>query len=177
MKSKIRIIGVSLASMAGLLLVSGVAWAQAGQEEISWWNTGYTMLEPAERFWVDEDGIEHGRDELGRNRRRGGLRGVEEGPVSWDWDRATGDYFERGYFTYTGSVLGGEPTSGVGHYTIECHRIEDVQTCTGHDLVQLDGGGLVQTSAAWEGGEDVIWTGIVLDPPGGAKRQGPRPRR
>ena len=84
------------------------------------------------------------------------------------------DYFERGYFAYTGKVLGGEPTTGVGHYTIECHMIEGVWSCTAEDLVHLDGGGLVKTSGAWKGGEAIIYSGFLLDTPGGAKRNGPR---
>jgi hypothetical protein len=174
MRNTVRIIGVGLASMAGILLVSGVAWAQAEETSITWRNSGYQLLEEAERFWVDEDGIEHGRDEMYRNPRRRDMFGNETGWTNWDQDRATGDYFEHGYFAFTGRVLGGEPTRGAGRYTIECHRIEGVSTCTGDDLVHLDGGGLVKTSAAWEGGEAVIWSGVFLDPPGGAKRNGPR---
>ena len=173
MKNIVRIIGVGLASTAGILLVSGVAWAQAEETPITWRNTGYQLLEEAERFWVDEDGIEHGRNEMGRNPRRGGMFGVEVGFASWDWNRGV-DYFERGYFAYTGKVLGGEVTTGVGHYTLECHMIEGVWTCTSDDLVHLDDGRLVKTSADWEAGESISYSGIVLDPPGGGKRYGPR---
>jgi hypothetical protein len=173
MTDKIRIIGAGLAAIAGILLVSGVAWAQAEKKPIHWWNTGYQLLEEAERFWVDEDGIEHGRNEMYRNPRRGGLSGVEVGFTNWNWDRGVG-YFEWGYFAYTGKVLGGEQTTGIGRYTVECHRIDGVSTCTSDDLVHLDGGGLVKTSAAWKAGEDVIYWGVYLDPPGGAKRNGPR---
>jgi len=176
MRNIVRIIGVSLVLMAGILLVSGVAWAQAEEKPIEWWNTGYQLLEEAERFWVDEDGIEHGRNEMGRNPRRGGMRGVEVGFASWDWDPGVG-YFERGYFAYTGKVLGGEPTTGVGHYTLECNMIEAVWTCTSDDLVHLDDGRLVKTSAAWVSGGTIIYSGIVLDPPGGEKRNGPRRRK
>ncbi len=35
MRNKFRIIGVSLAAMAGLLLVSGVAWANPNKEPVS----------------------------------------------------------------------------------------------------------------------------------------------
>jgi len=170
MKNIIRIIGASLASMAGLLLVSGVAWAQAEEKPIRWWNTGYVLLEEAERFWVDEDGVEHGRNEMYRNPRRGGLSGVEVGFTNWNQDRGV-SYFEWGYFAYTGKVLGGEQTTGIGRYTVECHAGEG---CTSEDLVHLDGGGLVKTSAAWKAGEDVIYRGVYLNPPGGAKRNGPR---
>jgi len=167
MRNIVRIIGATLASMAGILLVSGVAWAQAQKTPITWWNTGYQLLEEAERFWVDEDGIEHGRDEMYRNPRNGDLIGSEVGWLSWDLDRATGDYFERGHFSYTGRLFR-LPTSGFGHYTIECHTIEGVQSCTSDDLVRLDGSGLVKTT--WEGGQTDIYSGFLLDSPRRGRR-------
>jgi len=172
MRNKILTIGTALVPMVGTLLVSAVAWGQAEETLITWRNIGYQILEEAERQWVDEDGIEHGRDEMYRNPRRGDLIGDEVGWVSWDWDPGTGDYFERGHFAYTGSVLGSELTGGIGHYTIECHRIAEVRTCTGDDLIHLDGGDLVKTSAAWEGNINPLWSGILLEPSrGGAKKR------
>ncbi len=110
-----------------------------------------------------------------RSPRRGDLVGNEVGWVSWDWDRTTGDYFERGYFAYTGKVLGGDLTRGGGRFTIEGPRIEGEWTSTGDDVMHLDGGGLVKTSAAWEDGEPVIWwSGTLLETPGGGSRNGPR---
>jgi hypothetical protein len=170
MRNKIRIVGVSLASMAGLMLFSGVASAQAEETPISWRNIGYEILEEAERFWVDEDGIEHGRNEMYSNPRRGDMVGDEIGWTSWDQDRATGDYFEHGYFAFTGSVLG-EPGDGVGRYTFECHRIDGVATCTGDDHMHLHRGGLAKTSTT---NKTPFWSGTLLESAG--RMAGPKKR-
>ncbi len=170
MRNTIRSVGMSLASMAGILLVSGVAWAQAEKTPIAWRNIGYQMLEEAERFWVDEDGIEHGRNEMYTIPRRLGMRGDEMGWVNWDGHPASGDYFERGHFAYTGRVLQ-ERGDGVGHYTTECHRIDGVRTCTGEDLMHIYGGGLVKTSTTFE---SRFWSGTLLEPAG--RRAGPKKR-
>ena len=177
MRNKIRIIGVSLAAMAGLLLVSGVAWAQAEETPISWRNSGYEMLEEAERFWVDEDGIEHARDILTSCWTERDMVGERIQWHSWDFDRAAGHVFQRGYYSFTGSILG-EPATGVGRFTHERNRIEGVWINTQEDVMHLAGGGLVLLSGTWEtGSARRILRGILLDPPGGESRQGPRPRR
>ena len=179
MKNKIRIIGVGLAAMAGFLLVSGVAWTQAEETPISVSFWGFTQLEGPVREWVDEDGIEHARDEYYRIRRSKDMTGVELGFSSWDGDLATDHYFERAYYSFTGRFpkLGGELTTGVGRYTLECNRIEGVRFCTAEDVMQLEGGGLVKLSATSEDGPLNPYTGFVLETPGGEKRNGPRPRR
>jgi hypothetical protein len=176
MRNIVRIVGVSLVLMAGGLLVSGVAWAQAEETPITVRYICEDVGEP-DRFWVDEDGIEHGRDQLERCTLRRDMVGTILGLSSWDLDRDRDYYLSRGYYAFTGSVLGGEPTTGVGHYTLEGNRIDGVWHYTSDDLMHLDGGGLVKLSGAWRGGARIIYSGVFLDPPGGAKRQGPRPRR
>jgi hypothetical protein len=176
MRNTVRIIGASLASMAGMLLVSGVASAQAEETPITWRNIGYQTLEEAERFWVEEEnGIEHGRNEMYINPRRGDMVGDEIGWTNWDHDRATGDYFEHGYFAFTGTVRG-KPGDGVGRYTVECHRVDGVRTCTGDDLMHLNRGGLAKTSTTYETptSEPIFWSGTLLEPAG--RRAGPRKR-
>ncbi len=176
MRNIFRIIGVSLASMAGILLVSGVAWAQAEERSVNWVIGDFTVLAEPEREWVDEEGIRHIRDVMYRLERRRQISGVEIGWYSRDIDLAGGHRFLRAYFSFTGLVLG-EPATGVGRVTEECDMIEDVWNCTSDAVMHLHSGELVKTSATWKGGERIIYSGIVLDPPGGAKRQGPRPRR
>jgi hypothetical protein len=176
MRNIVRIIGVSVVLMAGSVMVAGVAWAQAEETPITIRFRCEDVGEP-ERFWVDEDGIEHIRDwvescTVGRD-----IVGTILGLSSSDLDRDAGYYLSRGYYGFTGRVLGGEMTTGVGHYTLEGNRINGVWHYTSDDLMHLEGGGLVKTSGAWRGGRPIIYSGVLLDPPGGAKRQGPRPRR
>jgi hypothetical protein len=178
MKSKIRIIGVSLASMAGILLVSGVAWAQAEETPITVRiGSCEDLEEPERREWVDEDGIVHVRDNMFRCWTRRDMVGTITGWASWDTDPAAGHHFAHGYLAFAGSVLGGELTGAVGRFTVEANRIEGVWTYNQEDVMHLDGGGLVLLSGTWRSGQRRILHGIVLDTPGGEKRQGPRPRR
>jgi hypothetical protein len=177
MRNIVRVIGVSLAAMAGLLLVSGVAWAQAVETPITVQIYDCEPIEdPERREWVDEDGIVHVRDNMQWCRVRRGMVGTITGWASWDIDPAAGHWFERAYYAFSGWVLD-ELTTGVGRYTGEGNRIEGVWTYTGDHLVHLDGGGLVKLSGTWEAGERIILSGTLLDPPGGESRQGPRPRR
>jgi hypothetical protein len=173
MKNVVRIIGVGLASMAGILLISGVAWAQATETPIQgrWFSCG-SLAEP-EREWVDEDGIEHGRDGLYSCRHQGSLMGLEKGWASWDINRGVW-VSEHGYYTFTGRVLGGDFTTGVARYTLECSTIEGVGTCIEDHVIHLDGGSLAKFSGTWNPGGARTYTGTLLDPPGGAKRNGPR---
>jgi hypothetical protein len=174
MKNIVRIIGVSLASIVGFLLVSGVAWAQATETPITIRILGCYRVEDPVREWVDEDGIKHARDELYSCNRRRDMVGREIGWASWDTDGAANHYSERGYYTFTGTVLGGEPTTGVGRYTVEGERINGVWNYTTEDVMHLDGGGLVKLSGAWKAGDRLIFSGTLLETPGGAKRNGPR---
>jgi hypothetical protein len=127
MRNIVRKIGAGLASMAGVLMVSGVAWAQAEETPIQGeWRSCQSLEEP-EREWVDEDGIEHRRDALYSCMHRGSLRGLEKGWANQERDPGVW-VSERGYYAYTGFVLG-ETNPGVGRYTLECSRIEGVMTC------------------------------------------------
>ena len=174
MRNKFRIIGVSLAAMAGLLLVSGVAWAQAEETPITVRiNDREFTDEPETRRWVDEDGIEHVRDQLVYASFRRDMVGTITGWRSWDLDPAAGHWFEHGYYAFSGRVLD-ELTTGVGRFTWEGNRIEGVWTYTGDFLMHLDGGGLVKMSATVQQGQRIILRGILLDPPGGANLNGPR---
>ena len=65
MRNKFRIIGVSLAAMAGLLLVSGVAWANPNKEPVSGWEVVHRVTEDG-KFWIDDDGVRHTRNEWAR---------------------------------------------------------------------------------------------------------------
>jgi hypothetical protein len=177
MRNIVRVIGVSLAAMAGSLMVAGVAWAQAVETPITvrFIDWGCEWGEP-ERVWVDEDGIEHGRDLLISCPTRRDMFGTIAAWNSWDFDPAAGHLIQNGYYSFVGTLLG-EPTTAVGRFTGEGDRIEGVWTYTREDVMHLAGGGLVKLSGTWEAGERIILSGTLLDPPGGESRQGPRPRR
>jgi hypothetical protein len=178
MRNIVRIIGVSLVSMAGILLVSGVAWAQAEETPITVRVMGCEVLEqePDRREWVDEDGIRHVRDHMFRCSVRRDMVGTITGWNNKDEVPGACDHFQHGYYSFVGTLLG-EPATAVGRVTHERNMIEGVCTLTQEDVMHLDGGGLVLLSGTWEWGERVIFRGVLIDPPGGAKRQGPRPRR
>jgi len=66
---------------------------------------------------------------------------------------------------------------GYGRYTIEANRIEGVWHFTSDDIMHLEGGGTVKASGAWKRGDPIIYKGILLDPPGGENRNGPRSKK
>ncbi|MBW2541494.1 MAG: hypothetical protein JRF15_05320 [Deltaproteobacteria bacterium] len=178
MRNTVRSIGVSLASMAGILLVSGTAWAQATETPITaqFVNASCELLEEPERDWVDEDGVRHYRNELGSCAWRRGLNGREI-----DWDNANVDlvngYIEQwGYGTFTGRVLDGPETWGLVRYTLEAHRIEGVWHHTSDTIMHLEDGSLITMSAEWKSGERIIYSGVLLDPPGLGPVKRNRPR-
>jgi hypothetical protein len=177
MRNIVRIIGVSLAAMAGSLMVASVAWAQAEETPITVRILDCQQIEEPERDWVDEDGIRHIRDGLYSCKRRRDVVGREIGWSSADIDPTAGHISEHGYYSFTGKILGGELTSGVGRYTTEGNRIDGVWTYTSEDVMHVDGGGLVKLWGTWKGGEPMIYTGVLLETPGGTSRHGPRPRR
>ena len=178
MSNTIRSIGVSLVSLVGLLMIGGVAWAQATETPITvrFVNSSCEQLEEPERDWVDEDGVRHYRNELGSCNLRWDLVGSEV-----DWDNANVDqvngYIEQwGYGIFTGRVLGGEETRGLVRYTLEGNRIDGVWHFTSDEIIHLEGGSLIKMSAEWQDGERIFYEGVLLDPPGGESRMGPKRR-
>jgi hypothetical protein len=139
MRNIVRVIGVSLAAMAGSLMVAGVAWAQAVETPITvrFIDWGCEWGEP-ERVWVDEDGIEHGRDLLISCSTRRDMFGTIAAWNSWDFDPAAGHLIQNGYYSFVGTLLG-EPTTAVGRFTGEGNRIEGVWTYTREENCQGPG--------------------------------------
>jgi hypothetical protein len=182
MKQTIRIIGVSLASMAGILLVSAVASAQALKTPIEGTSVCRLIGEP-EKEWVDEDGISHVRGQRGTCNYFGDLRGIfprggERFVANWDWDFAEETFFEHGINSFSGRIFG-ELVEATGHYTLECIGPFQMQTCFLEIVWHVDDGRLVKFTQNWvegDGDPTFPYTGVILDPPGGAKRNGPRRR-
>lgn len=120
---------------------------------------------PAEKTWVDEDGVTHVRDFAYRCRHVGYLSGIESGWESFDQDPNLGVYSGRAHFAFRGEV-GGEPVTSVGHYTSECTRVDDTWLCSEQDLHHLSDGGLLKFSGTWEGGDiNVSYSGVHVIPP------------
>ena len=186
MRNKIRIIGVSLASMAALLLVSGVAWAQALKTEIEGFTENCFYLGEPERYWVDEDGIRHVRgqrwecdwvgDVHGRLPRRGA-----SGVANWDYDIAGETRFEHGTTSFYGKILLPGLVSATGNYTYECTGPSGMQTCNLECVWHVEDGRLLMATQNWvqgDGDPTMPYTGFLLDPPGlgPVKRNRPRTR-
>jgi hypothetical protein len=180
MRNIVRIIGVSLASMAGLLLVAGIASAQALKTPIegSWGNC--RLIGDPVREWVDEDGIHHGRGQSGRCDHVGDVQGRfsrgERFVANWNNDVAGETYFEHGTTSFTGRILG-EFVSAAGHYTLDCTGPFQMQTCIQELVWHLEDGRLLKFTATWvegDGDPTFPYTGFLLDPPGlrlGANRR------
>ena len=110
MRNTFRIIGVSLAAMAGLLLVSAVARANPNKEPVSGQVVFWRVTELGE-FWIDDDGVRH--------RRNAWVSARYVGDTLWDidgrllaldnsnYDPSTGDGDRHGSFTFIGYVGGG----------------------------------------------------------------------
>jgi len=54
-------IGASLATMDGILLVSSVAWAQAIETPLSGTAPTFVVMDPGD-LWLDDDGVRHFRN-------------------------------------------------------------------------------------------------------------------
>ena len=90
MKNIIRIIGVGLASVAGILLVSGVAWAQATKEPVSGQVVRWRVIGPDPgKIWIDDDGVQHRRNSWVRVRYEGDIEGFIVGILSTNYDPST----------------------------------------------------------------------------------------
>ena len=103
MRNKFRIIGVSLAAMAGLLLVSGVAWANPNKEPVSGQVVRWISTDPGER-WIDDDGVLHIRNEWVRAGWEGDIEGLLIVINNTNWDPSTGDGDLHGSFIFIGYV-------------------------------------------------------------------------
>ena len=164
MRNKFRIIGVSLAAMAGLLLVSGVAWANPNKEPVSGQVVRWWLTEPG-KFWIDDDGVQHHRNQMVRVRYVGDIDGRLFVVQDSNYDPSTGDGDKHGSFLFNGYV--GEDLvwatgrlAGVGSGLPTFFEVDFVW--------HLDDGRLIKTtevitligSTPWD------YVGEILDPPG-----------
>jgi hypothetical protein len=174
MRNIFRIIGVSLASMAGLLLVSGVAWAQATKTPVSG-TAEFLSSRGGERWW-DEEGVLHERNSTDRSRysedtEGGGIDGIQLAIASMnlgdiDFDQKTGEGDQYGSFTFVGYVLGDLVTAR-GRYSGVCGGQPSM--CEIEFVWHLDDGRLMKTTEVgplFGPAADWVYVGMVLDRPG-----------
>ena len=165
MRNTVRIIGVSLASMAGILLVSGTAWAQATETPVSGEVDNYVVTDPGE-LWVDEDGIRHRRDRRSREQYLGDISGQQFKIFRLNFNQETGELDSHGSFTFVGFV-GEDRVKAKGRFMLLCTG-GDPSFCEATEIWHLEDGrkiSLLRTYILFAGGP-VVYEGILLDPPG-----------
>jgi hypothetical protein len=165
MRNKIRIIGVSLASMAGILLVSGVAWAQATETPVSGGVGGFVVTDPGE-LWVDEDGVRHRRNRRTRERYFGDIRGQQFKITRLNINLETGEFDSHGSFTFVGFV-GEDRVKAKGRFMVLCTG-GDPSFCEETEIWHLEDGrkiNLLETYILFNA-DPGVYEGILLDPPG-----------
>ena len=113
MSNKIRIIGVSLASMAGILLVSGVASAQAIKTPLSGTGEAFNVTQPPEKNWVDDDGVRHVRNRRAFLRMAGDITGRMFRIESFNIDIITREADFQGSFSFVGVAESFQKANGL----------------------------------------------------------------
>jgi hypothetical protein len=174
MRNIVRILGVSLASMAGILLVSGVAWAQATKTPVS--GTAHFLSSRGGERWTDEEGVWHERNSTDRSRysedtEGGGIDGIHLAIGNFnlgdiDFGQKTGEGDQYGSFTFVGYVLGDLLTAR-GRYSGVCGGQPSM--CEIEAVWHLSDGGLLKTTEVgplFGPNADWVYVGMVLDPPG-----------
>jgi hypothetical protein len=185
MKNIVRIIGVGMAALAGILLISGVAWAQANQTPVSGTVGNFVITDPGKE-WVDEEGVYHWRNAEESERYFGDIRGRQLKITSGNGDQfpdpVTGEFFAEwhGYFTFVGNVgaQGTEQVTATGRIVAQCTG----RSCEETDIWHLEDGRKILLTEVWSVGSApppcCVYEGTILDPPGlgPVKRNRPRNR-
>ncbi len=163
MRNKFRIIGVSLAAMAALLLVSGVAWANPNKEPVSGELVSWRYTIPGE-IWFDDDGVRHVRNQWVRVQYVGDIWGRSFAVLSSNTDPSTGDGDMHGSFVFNGYV-GEDLVSATGRISAVCSGLPIF--CEFAHVWHLDDGRLIKTTEVKPpGGPPWDYVGEILDPPG-----------
>jgi hypothetical protein len=166
MRNTVRIIGVSLALLAGLLLVSGVAGAQANKTTLSGIATIFRVTDPG-KVWLDEDGIRHFRNRRTRLRLTVDLAGLMFRIASLNINTVTREADFHGSFTFTGFLLGEEDRiRATGRFSALCSG--EPSMCEEHQIWSLEDGRRIKLTETFPldvAGPDV-YEGTLLDPPG-----------
>ena len=169
MRNIVRIIGMSLASIAGILLVSGVAWAQANKTPLSGGVVNPVFTDPG-NIWEDEEGVLHVRNERQRERYTGDIRGRQFKIQNWniEIDPVTGRELELDYhgsFTFVGFV-GEDRVTATGRFMGQCSDCWEPNNCEEIEIWHLDDGRKINLTEVWSCSGGSVYEGILLDPPG-----------
>jgi hypothetical protein len=166
MRKTVRIIGVSLVLLAGLLLVSGVAWAQANKTTLSGIATVYRVTDPG-KIWLDEDGVRHWRNQRARQRLTVDLDGLMYRIDNLNINTVTREADFHGSFTFTGFLLGEEDhIRATGRFSALCSG--EPSMCEEHQIWSLEDGRRIKLTETFPldvAGDD-LYEGTLLDPPG-----------
>jgi hypothetical protein len=165
MKNIFRIIGVSLASMAGVLLVGGVAWAQATQTPVWGQVVSSRVTDPGEH-WVDDDGG-HWRNIRRTVRFTGEITGRMFLVNNANQVLPDGETQTHGVFSFVGEVPGGLVTAR-GTQKSKCTQIVGGVFCETRRVWRLSDRGLIKTtSSVVIGNLPFDYEGTIYDNPGG----------
>jgi hypothetical protein len=159
-----------LASMAGILLVSGVASAQANKMPVSGEVDNFVIMDPGE-IWEDEEGVLHIRNERRRERYTGDIRGqqfkIESANIYIDPVTGELEVDYHASFAFVGYV-GPDLVTATGRVMGQCSgKIGEPNNCEEIEIWHLDDGRKINLTEvySWSGGPSV-YEGILLDPPG-----------
>jgi len=160
-----QIIGVGLASMTGLLLVSSVARAQATETPVSGEVEIGVLTDPGE-FWVDDDGVRHRRNAKIRERYIGDISGQQFKIFRANSNPETGEFDAHGPFTFVGFVLG-DLVMATGRFMTFCTG-GDPSFCEETENWHLEDGRKINLIETWIrfSGDPSVYEGTLLDPPG-----------
>jgi hypothetical protein len=166
MKNIVRIIGVSLAAMAGILLVSGVAWAQASKEMVSGRVINFRVIDNG-KMWLDDDEVRHFRNRKTRLQMIDDIWGVMHRFAALNINRLTREADGHGSFTFVGSVGENQDlVRATGRFTFLCTGTPSL--CEEHQNWHLDDGRKVNLTERFplDSNDFDVYEGTVLDPPG-----------
>ena len=166
MRDIVRIIGVGLASMAGLLLVSGVAWAQASKEMVSGRVINFRVIDNG-KMWLDDDEVRHFRNRKTRYMMIDDIEGVMLRFAALNINRLTRELDGHGSFTFVGMV-GENPdlVGATGRFATLCTGTPSL--CEEHQIWHLDDGRKINLTERFplDSNDFDVYEGTVLDPPG-----------
>ena len=165
MRNIFRIIGVSLAPMAGILLLSGTASAQATETPVSGEVGNFVVIEPGE-LWVDEDGVRHRRNRRTREQYFGDIRGRQFKISRLNINRETGELDSHGSFTFVGFV-GEDRVKAKGRFMVLCTG-GDPSFCEEAEIWHLEDGRKINLTETYIlfSADPGPYEGTLLDPPG-----------
>jgi hypothetical protein len=154
--------------MAGLLLISDAAWAQATHEPVSG-EVGNSVVNDPGELWVDEDGVRHRRNRRTREQYTGDTEddiwGQQFKIVRLNFNPETRELDAHGSFTFVGFV-GEDRVKAKGRLTVLCTG-GDLSFCEETEIWHLEDGRKISlVESYFLGVGPGVYEGILLDPPG-----------